>query len=138
MNVIIWNEYRHERANPQVREIYPDGIHGALRDGLRQHDIVAEHVPRLAALSRDRPLGASIFLHAGGGNDFVPCSIKGEPGIVGHSAVDADVVPHAGDPFRALDRVERHAGAADDRSPGFVAENGRVDAMLLRGFQYGV
>ena len=41
MNVVIWNEYRHERANPQVREIYPDGIHGALREGLARHGIAA-------------------------------------------------------------------------------------------------
>ena len=41
MNVVIWNEYRHERENPQVRAIYPDGIHGALREGLARHGIAA-------------------------------------------------------------------------------------------------
>jgi trehalose utilization protein len=39
--VVIWNEYRHERANEQVREIYPNGIHGALREGLAQQGIAA-------------------------------------------------------------------------------------------------
>ena len=28
-----WNEFRHEKANPVVAEIYPDGIHGALAEG---------------------------------------------------------------------------------------------------------
>jgi trehalose utilization protein len=28
--VTVWNENRHERKNPKVREIYPDGIHAAL------------------------------------------------------------------------------------------------------------
>ncbi|WP_029192544.1 ThuA domain-containing protein [Paenibacillus harenae] len=28
--VTVWNEYRHERRNPVVGEIYPDGIHGAI------------------------------------------------------------------------------------------------------------
>jgi trehalose utilization protein len=42
MKVLIWNEYRHECANPQVRAIYPDGIHGALRESLARHEIAAE------------------------------------------------------------------------------------------------
>lgn len=32
--VTIWNEYRHERSNPDVQRIYPAGIHEALREGL--------------------------------------------------------------------------------------------------------
>jgi len=32
--VTIWNEYRHERADPAVRAVYPDGIHAALARGL--------------------------------------------------------------------------------------------------------
>ena len=33
--VTVWNEYRHERSDPVVGAIYPDGIHGAVGDGLR-------------------------------------------------------------------------------------------------------
>jgi trehalose utilization protein len=37
VRVLVWNEHRHERRNPAVAAIYPDGIHGtiagALRDG---------------------------------------------------------------------------------------------------------
>ncbi|MBB6098605.1 trehalose utilization protein [Deinobacterium chartae] len=33
--VTVWNEYRHELQNPQVREIYPDGIHSTLAAALR-------------------------------------------------------------------------------------------------------
>nr|NIV34490.1 trehalose utilization protein ThuA [Anaerolineae bacterium] len=29
IRVTVWNEYRHEQTNPQVRSVYPDGIHGA-------------------------------------------------------------------------------------------------------------
>lgn len=36
IRVTIWNEGRHERQNPQVREIYPDGIHGAIASHLRK------------------------------------------------------------------------------------------------------
>ena len=33
--VTIWNEHRHEREDPAVGAIYPDGIHAALADALR-------------------------------------------------------------------------------------------------------
>jgi trehalose utilization protein len=33
--VTVWNEYRQERSDPAVRAIYPDGIHAAIGDGLR-------------------------------------------------------------------------------------------------------
>ncbi|MFF2481481.1 ThuA domain-containing protein [Paenibacillus sp. NPDC058071] len=34
INVTIWNEFRHEKSNPKVAELYPDGIHKAIADGL--------------------------------------------------------------------------------------------------------
>lgn len=30
IRVTVWNEYRHEKTNPQVAAIYPDGIHHAI------------------------------------------------------------------------------------------------------------
>jgi trehalose utilization protein len=30
INVTVWNENRHEQKNPKVREVYPEGIHGAI------------------------------------------------------------------------------------------------------------
>lgn len=35
IRVTIWNEYRHEREDAEVRRIYPEGIHGALASYLR-------------------------------------------------------------------------------------------------------
>lgn len=34
IRVTIWNEFRHERYNPEVMKIYPEGIHRALQNGL--------------------------------------------------------------------------------------------------------
>jgi trehalose utilization protein len=34
--VTIWNEYRQERTDPPVAAVYPDGIHAAIGDGLRE------------------------------------------------------------------------------------------------------
>ena len=34
LNVIVWNEYEHERENPAIAAIYPQGIHAAIADGL--------------------------------------------------------------------------------------------------------
>lgn len=30
MNVTVWNEYRHEQENEEVRKVYPEGIHQAI------------------------------------------------------------------------------------------------------------
>ena len=35
LSVIVWNEFEHERANPGVRAIYPDGIHSTIADALK-------------------------------------------------------------------------------------------------------
>ncbi|RSK28894.1 trehalose utilization protein ThuA [Bacillus sp. HMF5848] len=34
MNITIWNEYRHEQQNEEVRRVYPDGIHGVIKQFL--------------------------------------------------------------------------------------------------------
>ena len=34
IKVTVWNEFRHERGNEQVREIYPDGIHEYIKSFL--------------------------------------------------------------------------------------------------------
>lgn len=36
VNVTIWNEYWHERNNPVVAKIYPEGIHSVLARALRE------------------------------------------------------------------------------------------------------
>ncbi|RIW29578.1 trehalose utilization protein ThuA [Bacillus salacetis] len=38
LNVTIWNENRHEQKNEKVREVYPEGIHGAIASFLGQED----------------------------------------------------------------------------------------------------
>ena len=34
--VTVWNENRHEQKNPVVREVYPEGIHGAIASFLQE------------------------------------------------------------------------------------------------------
>ncbi|CAM3474660.1 ThuA domain-containing protein [Marinicrinis lubricantis] len=34
LNVTIWNEFRHEKQNDKVKEIYPEGLHRAIGEGL--------------------------------------------------------------------------------------------------------
>ncbi|WP_113928870.1 ThuA domain-containing protein [Bacillus sp. P14.5] len=36
IKVTIWNENRHEQTNPDVKEIYPDGIHNAIAGFLKE------------------------------------------------------------------------------------------------------
>jgi trehalose utilization protein len=35
IRVTVWSEFRHERRNPKVAAIYPNGMHEAIADGLR-------------------------------------------------------------------------------------------------------
>jgi trehalose utilization protein len=35
VKVTVWNENRHEQKNPVVRDIYPNGIHGAIAEFLK-------------------------------------------------------------------------------------------------------
>jgi trehalose utilization protein len=34
--ITVWNEFRQERTDPPVTAVYPDGIHAAIGDGLRE------------------------------------------------------------------------------------------------------
>jgi trehalose utilization protein len=36
IRVTVWNEFRHEKSNPQVAGVYPHGIHEAIASHLRQ------------------------------------------------------------------------------------------------------
>jgi trehalose utilization protein len=38
IRVTVWNENRHEQKNPKVAELYPNGIHGAIAEGLQGAD----------------------------------------------------------------------------------------------------
>lgn len=37
IRVTVWNEFRHEIKDEAIRNIYPDGIHGAIAKGLAVH-----------------------------------------------------------------------------------------------------
>ena len=34
INLVIWNEFVHEQEDEQVKSIYPNGIHGCIKDFL--------------------------------------------------------------------------------------------------------
>ncbi len=38
LNVVIWNEYRHEKTTPDIAALYPKGIHGAIAEFLGKRD----------------------------------------------------------------------------------------------------
>jgi len=37
MKVTVWHEFRHEKKNPVVKGVYPDGMHVVMADGIRQY-----------------------------------------------------------------------------------------------------
>ncbi|MDP0498402.1 MAG: ThuA domain-containing protein [Verrucomicrobiota bacterium JB024] len=59
IRVTVWSEYRHEKNNPKVTGIYPEGIHGAIAGFLgKQADITV----RTATLDEpDHGLGGSVL-----------------------------------------------------------------------------
>lgn len=38
IRVLIWNEFHHEQRNPQVKEVYPEGMHNYIKDFLKVND----------------------------------------------------------------------------------------------------
>ncbi|HEU5140091.1 MAG TPA: ThuA domain-containing protein [Bacillales bacterium] len=38
MNITVWNENRHEQQDPEIRKVYPKGIHGAIAEFLKEAD----------------------------------------------------------------------------------------------------
>ena len=47
IHVTIWNEYRHEKNNPKVAAIYPNGIHGAIASFLGEQPDMEIHTATL-------------------------------------------------------------------------------------------
>jgi trehalose utilization protein len=41
IKVTVWNENRHEQTNEKVREVYPEGIHGAIASFLKEDNFEA-------------------------------------------------------------------------------------------------
>src|SRR5947208_7896668 len=37
IRVTVWGEFRHEKKNKTVSDIYPNGMHNAIADGLRKN-----------------------------------------------------------------------------------------------------
>ncbi len=44
IKVTIFNEFKHEQEDPKIREVYPDGIHGALKEFLESDDVTVHTV----------------------------------------------------------------------------------------------
>ena len=44
IKVSIFNEFRHEKQKESIRAIYPDGIHGAIKAGIEDEEVVVRTV----------------------------------------------------------------------------------------------
>ena len=51
LRVTVWGENRHEQRDPRVRELYPEGMHSAIRDGIVEN--LGEDVTTRIALLDD-------------------------------------------------------------------------------------
>ncbi len=57
LRVTVWNEYLHEQEYEEIRRVYPEGIHGCIRDFLEKEEDIAVRCATLAmpehGLTRD-------------------------------------------------------------------------------------
>ena len=57
VRVTVWNEFVHERELPEIAAVYPDGIHGAIREFLETNEDIEVKTATLdepnQGLSRD-------------------------------------------------------------------------------------
>ncbi|MFY9177493.1 MAG: ThuA domain-containing protein [Caldicoprobacterales bacterium] len=59
IRVTVWNEYRHEKRNEKVAQIYPKGIHGAIAEFLQKYPDIET---RTATLDEpDHGLGGDVL-----------------------------------------------------------------------------
>ena len=47
VRVTVWNEYRHEKTNEQIAQIYPDGMHNAIGNYLKEQPGFEVHTATL-------------------------------------------------------------------------------------------
>ena len=38
INVLVWNEFHHEKTNEEVKNVYPEGIHTVIKSFLATED----------------------------------------------------------------------------------------------------
>jgi trehalose utilization protein len=50
INTVVWNEFVHERQEPEVKAIYPNGIHATIAAALRTDDSL-----RVSTATLDEP-----------------------------------------------------------------------------------
>ena len=66
IRAVVWNEHVHERENAVVREIYPEGIHGAIAAGLAEDEGIEVSTATLDqpenGLPRDRLEATDVLL----------------------------------------------------------------------------
>lgn len=55
IRVTIWNEFRHEKSEEAIRQIYPNGIHAAVRDFLSKNDDMDVRIVSLDEPSQGLP-----------------------------------------------------------------------------------
>ena len=47
IRVTVWNEFRHEQQNEEIRKLYPDGMHGAIAEALNAEPDLTARVATL-------------------------------------------------------------------------------------------
>ena len=58
IRVTVWNEYRHEKSNPVVAKIYPNGLHAVVADAVKDNPNLQRMLGRMTLVSLLKQGGA--------------------------------------------------------------------------------
>ena len=56
INVVIWNEFRHEKKSERVKAIYPNGLHATIKSFLDTNEDMSVTLAALDDEYRDFPM----------------------------------------------------------------------------------
>jgi len=89
IRVTVWNEFRHERQNDEVRHLYPDGIHATLAAALARHGGFEVRTATLDESEHGLSQSGLVQRNVGGGYQFeaelyveregCPCDVRLHP-----------------------------------------------------------
>src|SRR3712207_5372337 len=108
LRIVVWNEFRHERENPIVRGIYPDGIHATIMAALQR-----DGFPDVRSATLDEP------------QHGLPAEILEQTDVLlwwghrHHGDVADEVVQRVHDRvLRGMGLVVLHSGRSEERRVG--------------------
>jgi len=143
MNILIWNEYRHEIENEEVRKVYPEGIHKAIASFLEEHHVETATLDEAHHGLSDENLNKTDVLDADFVNEMtkrfksfnddvfaISCATgEGISEFLNHLYKKTDEIPHPENPLE----IEYDEGFDDNDDSSFTVVKLNKNTFLTDG-----